>query len=71
MNRITEDFKKNLITRYSHNDEYTQPTLPNNQPSLIPNSEQKFMQLFETINKPIHNHNPSPSKKVNNEIKFS
>lgn len=38
MNRITEDFKKNLITRYSHKEEYTEPTVPNNQPSLIPNS---------------------------------
>lgn len=38
MNRITEDFKKNLISRYSQKEEVTEPTTLNTQPKLIPNS---------------------------------
>jgi hypothetical protein len=71
MNRITDDFKKNLINRYTHKEEVHEPSTPYSQPRQIPNSEHKFMQLFESINKPYQRESQSPAKTLDHEGKFT
>jgi hypothetical protein len=65
MNRITDDFKKNLIARYSQREGDPQPPV-SSQPTTIPNSEQRFMQLFESINRPPQPSSLSPLKPHDN-----
>lgn len=68
MNRITDDFKKNLGARYSHKE--GEPLLPVSHPRQIPNSEQRYMELFESINRPPPppaNNSISPPKPANEE----
>lgn len=64
MNRITEDFKKNLISRYSQKEESMDAPSPYPQARQMPSSEHKFMQLFESINKPLAQPNQSPGKAI-------
>lgn len=60
MNRITDDFKKNLASRYSNKEQET--LLPVSIPRQVPNSEQKYMELFESINRPTNITTLSPTK---------